>query len=118
MSCQVVCAYKFFKVANREGAGIRIVTDESWGMKAKYCKQCPEPACLESCDVGAIYQEDGVVYIDYDSCTGCGACVSSCPFGLMFWFREAGLPVKCDLCRGSPLCVKLCPRGALEVVRD
>ncbi|MCX8204719.1 MAG: 4Fe-4S dicluster domain-containing protein [Candidatus Nezhaarchaeota archaeon] len=116
LSCQVVCAHRFFKVVNTEGSGIRLLANELRDVKAKYCKQCSEPACLESCGVGAIYRVGGLVCIDYDSCTGCGACVSSCPFGLMFWFKEASLPVKCNLCGGSPLCVKLCPRGALGVV--
>ncbi|MEM4700208.1 MAG: 4Fe-4S dicluster domain-containing protein, partial [Candidatus Nezhaarchaeales archaeon] len=86
----MACAYRLFKVANPEGAGIRISPGKLSEGEARYCKQCPEPACLESCDVGAIYQADGLVRIDYNCCTGCGACVNSCPFGRMFWCRERG----------------------------
>ena len=112
-SCQVACAYRFFKTTNLEASGIKLLGNP-FNVEAKYCKQCAEPACLESCDMEAIYQSGGVVYIDYNSCTGCGACVKACPYRRMFWFEERGLPVKCDLCGGSPACVEACPRGALE----
>ena len=115
-SCELACAYRFFKALNPKGSGIRILSNPL-GVDAKFCKQCSEPECLESCDMDAIYWAGGAVHIDYNSCTGCGACVKACPFGYMYWFEERGLPVKCDLCGGnSPACVQACPRGALEVV--
>jgi carbon-monoxide dehydrogenase iron sulfur subunit len=114
-ACQVACAYRFFKVANAKASGIKIL-GTPFNAEANVCKQCLDPKCLEGCGMEAIYKAGGVVYIDYNSCTGCGACVEACPFGSMNWLEERKLPVKCDLCGGSPACVKACPTGALEAV--
>ena len=47
------------------------------------CQHCDRPACLRACPVNpkAITKdpETGVVTVDEDRCTGCGACVEACP---------------------------------------
>jgi len=35
--------------------------------------------CERSCDFDAIHVEDGLATVDYDKCTGCGACAKICP---------------------------------------
>jgi len=47
----------------------------------------------------AIKKKDGVVYVDQEMCTACGACVEVCPFGVMRMEEKA---FKCDLCGGDP----------------
>ena len=36
-------------------------------------------ACVDSCPVEAITMEDDVAVIDADACVDCGACVGECP---------------------------------------
>jgi len=35
--------------------------------------------CVTVCDFDAIHMDDGLPVIDYEKCTGCGACVRACP---------------------------------------
>lgn len=77
------------------------------------CFHCEEPACAEACPVEAISRNDlGAVVVDEEACTGCGECVTACPYG-MIWLNEDDLAYKCDLCGGDPECVKVCQPGAI-----
>jgi Fe-S-cluster-containing dehydrogenase component len=59
-----------------------------------------------------------VVGVDRARCTGCKACVASCPYGARY-VHPAGHVDKCTFClhrveRGrQPACVETCPTGAL-----
>jgi Fe-S-cluster-containing hydrogenase component 2 len=77
------------------------------------CFQCPKADCLEACPTGAFSRtDDGVVVIDADLCTACGACVAACTYG-MVELDQHGIARKCDLCGGDPACVKECHAEAL-----
>ena len=77
------------------------------------CFQCPKPECMESCPEEAIsMDENGIVTINDDTCTGCGVCVEACPYG-MIGQDENGIAYKCDYCGGDPACVKECYPGAI-----
>lgn len=39
--------------------------------------------CVKRCKFDAIHIIDGLAVIDYEKCTGCGACVAGCPRGLI-----------------------------------
>ena len=46
------------------------------------CVHCARPACLRACEHDAMWlDEENIVHIDADRCTGCGACVTACPAG-------------------------------------
>lgn len=46
------------------------------------CNQCDEPKCVSACPTDATFKnEDGVVQVDAEVCTGCRSCVVSCPYG-------------------------------------
>jgi Fe-S-cluster-containing dehydrogenase component len=63
------------------------------------CQHCDQAECLAVCPEDAIYREtDGTIQIQQDVCTGCGACVTACPFGVMEIDGEGSLPIKCTLC--------------------
>jgi anaerobic selenocysteine-containing dehydrogenase/Fe-S-cluster-containing dehydrogenase component len=99
------------------------------------CNHCEDPPCMTSCEYGATYKAPkGPVLTLPDKCTGCGACVTACPYGQRFlvtkdetYFpgnpipaEEASAPrlhkaEKCTLCQDrlaqglEPVCVALCP---------
>jgi len=51
----------------------------------------------------------------FDTCTGCGICVSHCPFGaIRLVEKKAQINEACTLCGA---CVKSCPFGAIEIKR-
>jgi phenylacetyl-CoA:acceptor oxidoreductase subunit 1 len=45
------------------------------------CMHCAEPPCVPVCPTGASRQrEDGIVWVEYGTCIGCGYCVLACPY--------------------------------------
>ena len=54
--------------------------------------------------------------IDKDTCTGCEACVPSCPFGALSMVEEkAAVDEKCNFCGA---CVDVCPVSAITLEKD
>jgi len=87
------------------------------------CQHCERPACLRACPVNpkAIRKdpETGVVSVDESRCTGCGECVTACPYGAMGFDPVDQHAVKCDLCADrrsrdlAPACASVCPAHAI-----
>jgi phenylacetyl-CoA:acceptor oxidoreductase subunit 1 len=45
------------------------------------CMHCAEPPCVPVCPTGASRRrEDGIVWVEYGACVGCGYCAVSCPY--------------------------------------
>jgi phenylacetyl-CoA:acceptor oxidoreductase subunit 1 len=45
------------------------------------CMHCAEPPCVPVCPTGASRQRgDGIVWVQYDACVGCGYCAVACPY--------------------------------------
>jgi Fe-S-cluster-containing dehydrogenase component len=64
--------------------------------------------------------QTGVVVIEPEFCTACGACQEACPFDVVIFDEHAHVYRKCDLCRhrdGGPLCAEVCPEQAIAVRR-
>ncbi|MDI6605019.1 MAG: 4Fe-4S binding protein [Thermoanaerobacteraceae bacterium] len=91
-----------------------IYNEKKSSIVAEQCKQCKKPKCVEACPVGALSQnEEGMIVVDFEKCTGCGECEKACPFNAI---RIREKCIKCDLCEGVsdiPACVMYCPAGAL-----
>lgn len=47
------------------------------------CHHCEDAPCANACQVSAIIQKDGVIFIDEEKCMGCKTCMLACPFGAM-----------------------------------
>jgi Fe-S-cluster-containing dehydrogenase component len=70
---------------------------------------------MDSCPVNAIRKnEQGLVEIVSEECTGCANCVGACPAGAIKIHPELGKAFKCDLCGGRPNCVDYCPNNAID----
>jgi Fe-S-cluster-containing dehydrogenase component len=81
-----------------------------------WCRQCNNPPCRDACPAGAITrQEDGIVLINGELCTGCGECIEACPFDAMQFDGHKQVALKCDLCHDrlysgmQPACATACP---------
>ena len=54
------------------------------------CMHCAEPPCVPVCPTGASRRrEDGIVWIAYDACVGCGYCAVACPYRARHLVHEA-----------------------------
>jgi thioredoxin reductase/Fe-S-cluster-containing dehydrogenase component/CRP-like cAMP-binding protein len=98
------------------------------------CRHCEHPHCMRDCPPNAIHRmPNGEVFINNDTCIGCGNCEENCPYGVIqmadidprpgFLKRLLKKPapeaaktaVKCDMCKdlkAGPACVSACPTGA------
>lgn len=83
------------------------------------CLHCLEPACAAACPMEALTKNpaDGRVLVDQGLCTGCGACVQACVYGVP-QIGASGRMDKCDLCAdqlftATPPCIDTCPGQAL-----
>jgi Fe-S-cluster-containing dehydrogenase component len=86
----------------------------------KLCNHCANPPCKDSCPCGAIIkQQDGIVRIDQEICTGCEACIEACPYGIITFDSDKNIAEKCSFCfhrveKGlEPFCVVCCEGQAL-----
>ncbi|MBW8182994.1 formate dehydrogenase subunit beta [Shewanella nanhaiensis] len=94
----------------------------NWRFAHSACMHCDDPACLTACSTkGAIVKHaNGVVDFDSDKCTGCGYCVSACPFDVPRLDPIDQKAYKCSMCSDrlqvgqEPACVKSCITGALK----
>ena len=85
------------------------------------CMQCDDAPCIQAASNNAVYERpDGIVIIDPEKALGQKEVQSACPYGVIYWNEEKGLPQKCTFCahlmdKGwkEPRCVEACPTGAL-----
>jgi anaerobic selenocysteine-containing dehydrogenase/Fe-S-cluster-containing dehydrogenase component len=88
----------------------------------KTCQQCERPACVRACGTNPKAlrrrEEDGLVVVDKNLCTGCQHCVRACPYGAMGFDYAGNVADKCDLCLDfpemGPNCARHCVGHALK----
>jgi len=105
MACEVAC-----KQEHAAGEGVNLITvTEQWShtkegkldftFRVTVCRHCDEPPCIEACPEDAIFKrEDGIVILNEEECSGCGACIDACPFGAIGLDAAQGIAQKCNLC--------------------
>lgn len=84
------------------------------------CQHCEDAPCIKACPCGALHKgAGGTVQVDYDTCSGHGACKEVCPYGAIYIDPVANQAVKCHNCTHrvdvglEPACVATCPSEAL-----
>lgn len=89
-------------------------------IRSERCMHCDNAPCVNNCPTGASFiNENGTVLVDHDKCTGCKACIASCPYDARYVHPE-GYVDKCTFCvhrtsRGDqPACVSVCPTETLH----
>jgi Fe-S-cluster-containing dehydrogenase component len=94
--------------------------DLSMQIRSERCNQCGDAPCVEACPTGASHEADGgVVLVTRSKCTGCKACVASCPYGARYVDPAGGFVDKCTFClhrvrKGKdPACAATCPTRAI-----
>ena len=88
--------------------------------RSERCNHCSDAPCVAACPTGAShYATGGTVLVNRDKCTGCKACIESCPYGARYLHPD-GYVDKCTFClhrvtRGlQPACVQTCPTHCLR----
>jgi tetrathionate reductase subunit B len=85
------------------------------------CMQCTNPPCVGAATGGAAYKRpDGIVIFDPAKSVGQHSIQTACPYGVVYWNDELGIPQKCTFCahlldRGwtQPRCADACITGAI-----
>lgn len=117
-TCQSVCEFI------HDGKPFIVLYEITSGLRRPIsCFHCAKAPCVEACPTGAMTRdpETGIVYIDFQKCIGCLACLYACPFGIPEFSETTNTAVKCDLCRDlvskglNPACAAMCPAGAIII---
>jgi Fe-S-cluster-containing dehydrogenase component len=86
------------------------------------CQHCDNAPCVTA--DGAVYKRaDGLVIIDPVKAKGRKEIAGACPYQVIYWNDELGLPQKCTGCAHlmddgwtETRCTQVCPTGALKLV--
>ncbi len=116
--CELACSWTQTGTFAPSKSLIRVhIFDEQASFAPYTCVQCDEAWCMQACPVNAIDvdAESGAKIVIDDVCVGCKLCVIACPFGTIFYDKQADTAAKCDLCAGDPACAHACPTQAITV---
>ncbi len=88
---------------------------------AKMCAHCADAPCMSTCPESAISKrEDGLILIDPARCSGCKACMSACPYDVIYFNDKLSIAQKCTGCAHlldngfkQPRCTEACPTDAM-----
>ena len=100
--CEIACIAAHhgltFKEAlkKRDELVARVHVVKSGSVKSPIsCRQCENAPCARICPTGALQQDDGIVTMNAQICSGCQLCIMACPYGVRNWNEAAGIVDKC-----------------------
>ena len=85
------------------------------------CMHCENAPCVTLSANNAVYRRpDGIVIIDPEKAKGQKEIVTLCPYRVIYWNEEKGIPQKCTFCAHllddgwkEPRCAEACPTSAI-----
>lgn len=93
--------------------------DLSMQIRSERCNHCADTPCVAACPTGASHvAEGGTVLVTASKCTGCKACMASCPYDARSVHPDGHVD-KCTFCLHrvkagkQPACVEVCPTRTL-----
>ena len=96
--CEIACIAAHhgltFKEAlkKRDELVARVHVVKSGSVKSPIsCRQCENAPCARICPTGALQQDDGIVTMNAQICSGCQLCIMACPYGAIS-LESIGLP--------------------------
>ncbi len=111
MICVSVCSMHYYRVISPERSRVRVVRLEGGLDFPLFCRNCEDAPCIEACPEDALARTSkGVIVVNSRRCTGCGSCVSACPYYAIRVNPDTGKAFKCIQC-GE--CTAWCPVGAI-----
>jgi len=98
---------------NFEEVGLGLTSAQGMveALRCVHCGPCAE------CLVDEGFCEHDTPEIDEEACSGCGTCVSVCPFDALEKDAEGVARVDEDACKGCGLCAASCPERAISMTR-
>ena len=58
-----------------------------------------------------------MIFVNYEDCTGCGACIDPCEFNAIF-IQNDKATIDQDRCEGCGACIEACPIGAIVALEN
>ncbi len=116
MQCSLACSLIKEDLFDPARGRIKVLKREDIALGISLlCEQCDTYPCIDACPDGALSrdEETGIISVDAEICTQCGACVDACPYHGIRLHPETDTPIICDLCGGDPYCAKHCVPGAI-----
>ena len=115
--CEMVCSFYHETKFSPRLTRITVIKDDKYGLDYPvFCHRCDPCPAIATCPTDALSKtEFGVIQLNTEACTGCGACVDTCVFDAVK-LDESSKPLLCDLCEGEPVCVERCPTRALAFI--